>query len=187
MKQSNRTRLQSRLNSLLSLVLLVAVFGLVAWASTQYTFEQDWTRTGRHTLSEASRQVLEQLDSPIHITAYTREQKPLRDAIRDFVERYQRVKPDITLEFINPERVPDKVRELGISVNGELVLRVGERTEHVKNITEQSLTNAMRRLARGEERVLAFLQGHGERNPRGEANHDLGTLGPGTGQQRLHH
>lgn len=174
MKQSNRTRLQSRLNSLLSLVLLLAVFGLIAWASTQYTFEQDWTRTGRHTVSDATEQVLDQINKPIEVTAYTRAEKPLRDAIKDFIERYQRVKPDITLEFVNPDLVPDKVRELGISVNGELVVKVGDRTENVKTITEQSLTNAMRRLARGEERVLVFLQGHGERDPEGQANYDLG-------------
>lgn len=74
MKQTNRTRLQSRLNSLLSLALLLVFFGLVAWASTQYTFEQDWTRTGRHTLSEASQQVIEQLEEPITITAYARDE-----------------------------------------------------------------------------------------------------------------
>jgi len=173
MKQSDRTRLQSRLNSLLLLVLLLVVFGLVAWASTQYTFEQDWTRGGRHTLSEASQEILGQLEQPIHITAYAREEKPLRDAIRNFVRRYQRVKPDITLDFINPDVVPDQVRELGISVNGELVVKVGERSEHVKNITEQALTNAMRRLARGDERLVVFLEGHGERDPKGQANHDL--------------
>lgn len=173
MKQTKHTRLQSRLNSLLSLVLLLLVFGLLAWASTQYKFEQDWTRTGRHTLSEASREVIKQLDRPITITAYAREEKQLRDGIKQFVQRYQRVKSDITLEFVNPELVPDKVRELGISVNGELVVRIGERTEHVKKITEQSLTNAMRRLARGNQRRLVFLEGHGERDPEGQANYDL--------------
>ena len=173
MKQTNRTRLQSRLNSLLSLVLLLVFFGLVAWASTQYTFEQDWTRTGRHTLSEASQQVIEQLKEPITITAYARDEKPLRDGIRQFVKRYQRAKPDITLEFVNPELVPDEVRQRGITVNGELVIQIGERTEHVKNINEQSLTNAMRRLARGSQRKLVFLEGHGERAPRGQANYDL--------------
>ena len=173
MKQTNRTRLQSRLNSLLSLLMLLVFFGLVAWASTQYTFEQDWTRTGRHTLSEASQQVIEQLKEPITITAYARDEKPLRDGIKQFVKRYQRAQPDITLEFINPELVPNEVRERGITVNGELVIQIGERTEHVKNINEQSLTNAMRRLARGSQRQLVFLEGHGERAPQGQANYDL--------------
>lgn len=173
MKQSKRTRLQSRLNSLLSLVLVLALFGLIAWASTQYTIEQDWTRAGRHTLSDASVQVLNQLEQPISITAYARDDKSLRDAIKDFVDRYQRSKPDISLNFINPDVVPDQVREQGISVNGELIVEYGNRNEHVKNITEESLTNAMRRLARGTERLLVFMDGHGERSPLDEANHDL--------------
>lgn len=173
MKQTNRTRLQSRINSLVSLILLLILFALIAWASTQYKFEQDWTLSGRHTLSNASQQVLEQLDRPIQITAYARDEQSLRDSIRNFVDRYQRIKRDISLDFINPDVVPDQVRELGISVNGELVVRVGDRSEHVKNISEQSLTNAMQRLARGEERLLVFMTGHGERSPRDQANHDL--------------
>lgn len=173
MKQSKRTRLQSRLNSLLSLVLVLALFGLIAWASTQYTIERDWTRVGRHTLSDASIQLLDQLEQPISITAYARDDKQLRDAIKNFVDRYQRIKPDISLNFINPELVPDQVRELGISVNGELIVEYGERSEHVKNISEESLTNAMQRLARGAERLLVFMNGHGERSPLKDANHDL--------------
>lgn len=174
MKSGQPSRLQSRFHSLVSLVLLIAVFALVAWASTQYSFEQDWTRSGRHTLSEASRQVLSELEKPIRITAYARDDKPLRDALRSFIERYRRAKADISLEFVNPDVVPDETRELGISVNGELIVHYGERSEHVKQITEESLTNAMRRLARNAERWLVFMEGHGERNPLGDGNHDLG-------------
>ncbi|MFB3090107.1 MAG: GldG family protein, partial [Gammaproteobacteria bacterium] len=47
------------------------------------------------------------------------------------------------------------------------------RTEHVKTRTEEEFTNALQRLARGSEHWLAFVEGHGERNPFGKANHDL--------------
>lgn len=173
MKVTRRTRLQSRLNSLLFLILLLFAVGLLAWLSTRYSTELDWTASGRHTLSDASARVLKELEMPIKITAYARDEAQLRDAIRTFVARYQRTKPDITLEFINPDIAPDLVRELGISVNGELVVRYDGRSENVKNITEENLTNALHRLARGAERWLVFMEGHGERHPLGDANHDL--------------
>lgn len=173
MKITSRTRLQSRLNSLLFLLLLFCAVGLLAWLSTRYSFEVDWTASGRHTLSDASVRILNELPEPIEITAYARDDRQLRDAIQTFVARYQRIKPDISLEFINPDIAPDLVRELGISVNGELVVRYQERRENVKNITEENLTNALHRLARGAERWLVFMEGHGERHPLGEANHDL--------------
>ncbi len=77
------------------------------------------------------------------------------------------------MRFVNPDAVPDEIRRLGINVNGELVLRYDGRQEHVKSNSEQEFVNALQRLLRDEERWLAFLDGHGERQPDGESNHDL--------------
>ena len=46
----------------------------------------------------------------------------------------------------------------------------------VSQITEANITNAIQRLLRQGERWLVFLQGHGERNPYREANHDYSTF-----------
>jgi hypothetical protein len=54
-----------------------------------------------------------------------------------------------------------------------MLLRYQGRTEHVKTGTEEEFTNALQRLARGSEHWLAFLEGHGERDPHGTARHDL--------------
>ncbi len=174
MKVSARTRLQFRLNSALMFLLLIGTAIVLAWLSHRYDHQFDWTTTGRHTLSTVSLDVLEKLDGPVDITAYASDNKELRDIIRKIIARYQAVKPDIQLHFVNPVAVPDEVRELGITVDGELVLRYRERSEHVKSDSEEEFTNAMQRLARGGERWLAFVEGHGERNPLGQANHDLG-------------
>ena len=173
MKITTRTRLQSRLNSAIMALLIVAIAGLVAWLSTRYTVEFDWTRNGRHTLSEASNQVLARMEGPIAITAYSREEAVLRDAVRKFINRYQRIKPDTELHFVNPDVVPDEVRSLGISSYNELVIHYQGRSQHVQPGNEEEFTNALQRLARGAEHWLAFVEGHGERNPLGEANFDL--------------
>jgi hypothetical protein len=133
----------------------------------------DWTQSGRHTLSHASQEVLDRMQGPVEITAYAREDAALRQAVEKVVGRYQRLKTDITLHFVNPDAVPDEVRNAGVSVNGELLVRYQGRTEHVKTGTEQEFTNALQRLVRGSEHWLAFLEGHGERDPHGTANHDL--------------
>ncbi len=165
---------QFQLISLTNLLLLLAVFSLVAWLSVRYQSTSDLTHTGRHTLSETSRQVLQEARLPLSIIAYAREDSELRALIRNFVSKFQKHKPDISLQFINPDAVPDEIRELGINVNGELVLRYDGRSEHVRSENEQEFVNALQRLLRGTERWLAFLDGHGERHPVGKANHDLG-------------
>lgn len=170
-------RLQTRLNSIIQIILLLILAALLAWLSTRYTYESDWTQNGRHTLSGTSVDMLNKLDGKLEITAYAREEEILREAIKRFVGRYQRIKPDIVLRFVNPDAVPNEVRSLAISVNGELVLRYKERSEHVRSASEQEFTNALQRLLRGADRWLAFIEGHGERSPLGKANHDLGLWG----------
>ena len=170
MKQRLRLRLNHWLNGLLWLLLA----GLLAWLSTRYPLEADWTDAGRHTLSRASIEILDQLESPLEITPYARPQAELREIIRRFVARYQRASDKVVVEdFVNPDAVPDEVRNLGLSVNGELVLRYEGRVETVKNDSEEQFANAVQRLLRGSERWIAFLDGHDERSPVGDTDHDL--------------
>ncbi|MCH8078708.1 MAG: GldG family protein [Proteobacteria bacterium] len=173
MKITANSRSQSRINSIVMLLLILCLTGLLAWLSVRYQTQMDWTQNGRHTLSHASLEVLNHIDGPVDITAYARENASLRQAVEKIVGRYQRLKPDIKLHFVNPDTVPDEVRSAGISVNGEMLLRYQGRTEHVKTGTEEEFTNALQRLARGSEHWLAFVEGHGERNPFSKANHDL--------------
>ena len=158
-------------------VLLFIIAILLAWLSTRYSIQADWTQSGRHTLSDASIQVLNRFQGPLQVTAYAREQTDLRDAIKKLINKYQRVKPDIVLRFVNPDAVPDEVRNFGIDVNGELVFRYQGRHELVRKGNESEIANALQRLLRASDRWLAFIEGHGERNPLGKANHDLGEWG----------
>lgn len=173
MTNSNDRNTSIQFNSLLMGLLLLILTGLLAWLSTRYTYESDWTRNAKHTLSETSKQVITGIEGPLQITAYAREQEHLRDAIKKFIGRYQRIKSDITLRFINPDVVPDEIRSQGINVNGELLIQYQGKTEHVRSGSEQEFTNALQRLLRGSERWLAFIEGHGERSSVGNANHDI--------------
>jgi ABC-type uncharacterized transport system involved in gliding motility auxiliary subunit len=167
-------RTRYRLQSLATAVLLITLTVLLAWLSIRYPVQADWTRNGRYTLSAASAAVLKQAGGKLSVTAYARDQRDLHQAIRRFVAMYQKVKPDIELKFVNIDAAPERVRREGIRVNGELVVSYRGRSEHVRSATEANFTHAVQRLIRGSQRWLAFLQGHGERDPLGKANYDLG-------------
>lgn len=164
---------RSRIAAAGTALLLVLAAMLAAWISTRFVFEADWTLAGRHTLSPASVALLEKVSGPLEITAYAREDAALRELVRRFVDRYRHHKADVSLTFVNPDLVPDEVRNLGITVDGELVLKLGGRIEHVRSDSEQEFANALQRLLRGGERWLAFLEGHGERSPVGDGGSDL--------------
>ncbi len=178
MEITPKTRWQYRLQSGLFLVLFLAVIGLLAWISHRYSFEADWTANGRNTLAPASIELLKRIPEPITIVAVARntDLAPTRRKIEELIARYQAVKPDIKLEFIDPDTEPDKVRQLQVTVDGELIVSYGNRSEHVTRPTEETLTNTLQRLLRSGERKIVFLRGHGERDPHGRANHDYGSF-----------
>jgi len=173
----HKTTTAYRLQGLLTLLLLLILAVLLAWASSRHSIVVDWTRNGRHTLADASVRVLAQLEGPISIVSYAREQSTLRQGVSNFIDKFRRVKPDINYRFVNPDSVPDEVRQLGISINGELVIHYQGRMEHVRKADEAEVINALLRLARNQETWIAFIEGHGERDPAGAANHDLGDWG----------
>lgn len=188
MEVSTKSTRQLRLQNWAFTVLFLTVIGLLGWLSTRYNHESDWTASGRHTLSEASTALMQQLDGPVTLTSFTREDdlSGLRKRTKGLVARYQRIKPDITLNFVDPDLNPDRVRAEGITLDGELLLEYGGRRENLKAIGEQALTNALQRMMRSGERRVLFLSGHGERRFDGEANHDLGNWGRALTEQGFH-
>lgn len=177
MKITRKSRLSLRLQGTLFAVLFIAVTGMLAWLSTQYVWQADWTSGARNTVSEETRRLLGGIDGPVNITAYVGPDELLRQQIRDLVGSYQRFKPDITLEFINPDTVPEQVRELGITRGGAIVISYRGASEQVMTLAEQHITNALLRLTRQNERWIVFVSGHGERPPEGETNFGLGIFG----------
>jgi ABC-type uncharacterized transport system involved in gliding motility auxiliary subunit len=177
MEITPRSHFLLRLQSWVFAVLFIGIIGLLAWLSTVYVYQADWTAGGRNTISEDTRKLLAELTEPVTITAWASEDAMLREQIRGLVGSYQRFKPDISLEFINPDTAPERVRTEGVTVDGELVVDYRGRSEHVQTRSEQKLTNALLRVSRQDERWIVFLTGHGERDPNGDANADLGAFG----------
>ena len=175
MEINRTTQRNVSLQSWLFVALLLAVVALMAWLGTRYYIEMDWTATGRHTLSESTRQLLGEMDEPVAITAFTRQKNDqgMGQRIAELVARYQQIKPNLMVEFVDPDQDPEQIRKEGITLDGELLVQYRGRKEHLKTIGEQALTNTLQRLARSGERKILFLKGHGERRFDGQANYDL--------------
>lgn len=175
---SRRIRFSLLAQNGLFAALLVAAALLLAHLAQQHYRQWDLTQNGRNSLSAGSVQTLGLLKGPVTITAYATETDPtvgdLRVRIADFVAPFRRVKPDLTLAFVDPRAEPKHTEAANVRVNGEMVVAYEGREEHLTALDEASLTNLLSRLARNTERTVFFLDGHGERSPQGNADRDLG-------------
>lgn len=178
--------MNGRLNNLIHVLLLIAAALLIGFLSTRYGFVRDISRTQRSSLGDASAKLLESMHGPIEIVSYARPQGNLRKTISDFVARYERVKSDLHLSFIDPDADPDAMRTAGVQIDGEIELKYNGRSERLKVLSETELSSALLRLSRAHERLVAFLEGEGERKPDGVANADLGQFGATLKQRGIH-
>ncbi len=131
----------------------------------------------RNSLSPVSQQLLTRLQGELKVTSFAPDNPELRRRIREIIQRYQRHHPKIRLTFVNPALEPKLTRELGIQVAGELHLAYQGRSENLRSLDEESISNAIQRLIIGGEQWLSTIEGHGERRFSGRANHDLGAFG----------
>jgi ABC-type uncharacterized transport system involved in gliding motility auxiliary subunit len=162
-------------------VLVIALAALLAWVAREYRIEHDLTRTHRNTVSAATLDVLKQLDGPVTVTAYAMASDARGDSvhrqIQQFLRPYQRAKPDIALTLVDPREQPKAAAAAGVRSPVEMLVDYKGRTERLTEFNEQAFANALMRLARGSERLVMWLDGHGERRLNGAANHDLGEFG----------
>jgi len=178
---TRRRRLRLLAHHGLFVVLLVAATGLLAHLASEYRIEYDLTQSHRNTLSAATLDVLKRLEGPVTITAYALPRdargEHVHRRIEEFLRPYQRAKPDLTLTLIDPREQPRAAAEARVRGPIELVVTYQRRTERLAEFNEQALANTLLRLARGSERLVLWLDGHGERKLNGPANHDLGEFG----------
>ncbi len=165
--------LQERAGTLLIGGALLAILGLLYLLAIRHPLHFDWTHAQRSSLSTVSRQLLDRIEDPIRVSAFARDDVARRRQIELLVDRYRRVRPDIDLQYINPDLRPDQAREFGIRAEGELVVQVGDTWERVTTLTEQALSNALLRAA-GGRRTLVFLRGDGQRAALGGGSFELG-------------
>lgn len=159
-------------NAIFYILFFVAI-GLVAFLSREFHFQADWTYGNRNSLTAATQTLLEKVDQPLKFVAYVPEDPMLQEQLRKLVAKYQRVKPDIKLEFVNPDLDPVRAKQDGIQYAGQMAIHLGDRSEVVEQTTESVIANVIQRMSRGSERLVVFLEGHEEREPLAEHSSGL--------------
>lgn len=159
---STRRSTKLGLNSILMVILFLAILSIVNFLSSRHSQRLDLSETGRFTLAPQTVKVLSELPREVKITAFSQDQGRSASQIKDLLNTYSHHTPKITYDFIDPDRKPAIAKQYGITQYDTLVLESGKQETRVKNAIEQELTNAIIRVSKDERRKVLFLSGHGE-------------------------
>ena len=169
----SRQRLQYRLQSGVFLLLFVGLLAALAWTSSRHAISIDMSANQRNSLAPESARLVAEIEYPLKATLFASPSNDARPLLEALFERYRELQPLISFESLNPDLYPDLLRANDIRYDGEVLLEYQGRSEKVSQVNEASVSSAIQRLLRRGERWLVFLEGHGERNPYSEANHDF--------------
>ncbi len=142
---------------------LVIVVGVGA-SSVAARGQLDLTPEKRFTLTEYSANVLRRVSAPISVYGFVEPGSAQQAEMQSLIRRYQLLKPDVELRFIDPDAQPAITFELGATTYGQMVVEVENRSELVDDILEIEVTSAIQRLSRITPPVACFTVGHGERD-----------------------
>ena len=151
-----------KLSNLLFTLLFLVLIGIAAWFSINYRYSFDATHGNRNTLSVPSQQLLQSLKKPLSFIAYVPDDADLHQQIRELVAKYQKFNAQVSLEIINPDLNPERAKVDGVQNQRQVILKLGEQSEVLGSVAEQSVVNAIQRLQRSDDRLVIFLEGHKE-------------------------
>ncbi len=177
MNINSKTQHQLKLQNIIFYILVIVVIVLVAQFSLKTNKHMDWTANNRNSLSNATKQFLSELDKPIIIQAFVSTDNEFKPALATLLNRYLEHNNQLIIDFIDPDFSPDLVRKFKIQQQGEMIVSYNGREQHVFDLSEQSLTNALIAVSRQKQQWLVFTEGHGERTPLNQANFNLSTWG----------
>ena len=154
-----------------SLILTLAFIGIIVVVNvlayqnpTFFGAPWDFTEDKSKTLAPETLQALATLPGEVKATAFY--SGALLQSKGSAEELFQRFKTSsngkFDYEFIDPDQNPVAAREAGITGDGKIMLTMGDNKEIASYAAEEELTRTIIRLISPGERVLYFLEGHGE-------------------------
>jgi gliding motility-associatede transport system auxiliary component len=165
MKITQQFRRQYRIQYLTFIVLFLSIIISIAWLSTQYVTQSDWTAGKRNSLTDDTIKLVKNISGPVHIRSYQTDDISFQQAVTEILSRYQKHKHNLHFELLNPDLDIEQAKLDGISSYGQTVISYNDKQEIINTLNEQNIGNALLRLSRERKPTLFFLQGHGERNP----------------------
>ncbi len=148
-------------------IIIVLVFGILVilnYLSARHHYRFDFTEGKIHSLSDQSIKVLKNLKKDVQVKAFFREGSFQKSKMEDLLKIYAYHSKKIKYEFIDPDKNPGMVKRYDILQDGTTVFECGDKDTQITATSEEDITNAIIKITRERKKIIAFLEGHGEKS-----------------------
>lgn len=185
-----------------AVLLVAALFLLVNYLGWKYHHRFDWTAGGVYSLSDKSRNVVQELKRDVEFVVFIAPGQDLYEPVREILSQYDAASQRITVRYFDPERNPVEAQQLvqkyKVSSTGQVVVVSGQDKRVIDSADlaefdysgmqmgqppkmtgfkgEQLFTSALLQLAEGRKPKILFTTGHGERSLDDRQEHGLSSI-----------
>ena len=144
-------------------VIIIAILGVLNFLAQRYNKSFDSTANKKYTLSDQTAKVVKNIPGDLAITYWDRSDK--FDNAKDLFDRYRGLSPKVKVEYSDADKKRTEAIAAGVKTLPTILVKVGNKTETAKSLTEEEVTGAMVRALKGGDRMVCFLTGSGEGSP----------------------
>src|SRR5262249_33426266 len=123
----------------------------------------DLTKEKIYTLSDQTDGLLANLKDEVHVTAFYGSGEPESAELESRLRQYRQRTDKLKVDIFDPAKHVREVKEFNISQSGpRIIVQSGSKEARAKDVSEESLTNAIAEVTRGASKKIYFSKGHGE-------------------------
>lgn len=158
-------------NALLYIVVFVGIIIAVNWLAFRHNKRWDLTEQGVYSLSPESRKVIQDLQKPLKIVGFKVQENP--QALNDIIELYKTENPaKVDTSVVDPRAKFNLVEQYEMKQGNVIYIEYGEGKKkgisRVNDASEETITNAIVKLTRGDAKKVYYVIGHGEPDVKAE-------------------
>jgi hypothetical protein len=157
-------------NTLFLTCIFLGILIFVNLLAFRHKHRFDFTEGGYFTLAPQTKKFISSLPREVKLTAFFQTESPEKMAFANLIAGYLEETDKIELHYVDPDKNPSVTKQYGITTYGTVALESGPKETKIQNATEENITNALLKVTRDEQKVIYFLEGHGESKISGTEN-----------------
>lgn len=152
------------LNSGITILLVLALVGVVNFLLQKHVWKWDLSRAKLNTLSDQTQKVVKNLKVPVKGVFFAKTQQEEKMKYSPLFEDYRALNSKFEIEYVDPDKDTVRAANSGIKTYQTLLLKVGSREMKIEEPTEEKLTNALIKLSKEKSETICYPTSHGEKS-----------------------